>query len=193
MHRHDDGGYANLAALASWGITGWLPTFLREQFSLGQGKAGLSATGYIQMGSYLGVIVGGALSDRWVRRAPRARLYIVVIGFSLGGPSLFLLAGTHLFAAAIAGMLLYGLARGFSDANTMPILCQIINEKYRATGYGFLNLFSTFAGGAMIYAGGVLRDRHVNLSAVFQASAAGLVIAGLTLLAVRPNRSQEEK
>ena len=184
--------YFSLAALASWGITGWLPTFLREQFSLGQGKAGMSATGYIQIGSYLGVLVGGALSDRWVQRNRRGRLYIVVIGFCVGGPSLFLMAGAHLFAGAIAGMLLYGLARGFSDANTMPILCQIIGKKYRATGYGFLNLFSTCAGGAMIYLGGALRDSNVSLVRVFQASALGLVIAGLILLAVRPSRSKEE-
>jgi hypothetical protein len=93
----------------------------------------------------------------------------------------------------LAGMLFYGLARGFSDANVMPILCQIVGGKYRATGYGFLNLFSTFAGGAMIYAGGLLRDANVSLMRVFQASAIGLVIAGLILLAVRPSRCQEER
>lgn len=180
--------YFSLAGLASWGITGWLPTFLREQFSLGQGKAGLAATGYVQLGSYLGVLLGGAWSDRWVQRAPRGRLYVVVIGLCLGGPSLCLMASTGQFAVAIAGMLFYGLARGFSDANVMPILCQIVGGKYRATGYGFLNLFSTFTGGAMIYAGGVLRDANFSLVKVFQASAIGLVIAGLVLLAVRPTR-----
>jgi predicted MFS family arabinose efflux permease len=182
--------YLSLAALAAWGITGWLPTFLREQFSLGQGKAGLAATGYVQLGSYLGVLIGGAWSDRWVQRTPRGRLYVVVIGFCIGGPSLCLMASTGQFAVAIAGMLFYGLARGFSDANVMPILCQIVGGKYRATGYGFLNLFSTFTGGAMIYAGGVLRDANVSLVKVFQASAIGLVIAGCILLAVRPTREE---
>ena len=185
--------YLSLAALAAWGITGWLPTFLREQFSLGQGKAGLAATGYVQLGSYLGVLAGGAWSDRWVRRNPRGRLYVVVIGFCLGGPSLCLMASTGQFATAIAGMLLYGLARGFSDANVMPILCQIISPKYRATGYGFLNLFSTFTGGAMIYLGGVLRESNVGLAKVFQASALGLIIAALVLLAVRPKPAAEER
>lgn len=184
--------YFSLASLASWGVVGWLPTFLKEQFALDESRAGLSATGYTQAGAYLGVLVGGALADRWVLRTPRGRLYIVVIGFCIGGPSLFLMAGTQQFALAVAGMLIYGIARGFSDANTMPILCQIIGEKHRATGYGFLNLFSTFTGGAMIYLGGALRDSNVSLVRVFQASAIGLVIAGLTLLAVRPSRSKEE-
>jgi MFS family permease len=184
--------YFSLASVASWGITGWLPTFLREQFSLGQGKAGMSATGYVQLGSYVGVLIGGAWSDRWVQRTPRGRLYVVVIGFCIGGPALGLMSSAGQFAVAITGMLFYGLARGFSDSNVMPILCQIVGGKYRATGCGFLNLFSTFAGGAMIYAGGVLRDANVNLVKVFQASAIGLVMAGLVLLAVRPSRSKEQ-
>lgn len=184
--------YFSLAAIASWGITGWLPTFLREHFGLGQGKAGLSATGYVQIGSYVGVLIGGFCADRWAQRTPRGRLYLVVIGFCLGGPSLFMMAGAHAFSLAISGMLLYGVARGFSDANTMPILCQIVSPRYRATGYGFLNLFSTFAGGAMIYLGGVLRDADIGLRVVFQASAIGLVIAGAILLFVRPTSSQEE-
>jgi MFS family permease len=184
--------YFSLAAIASWGITGWLPTFLREGFGLGQGKAGLSATGYVQIGSYLGVLIGGVCADRWAQRTPRGRLYLVTIGFCLGGPSLFMMAGAHVFALAICGMLLYGVARGFSDANTMPILCQIVSPRYRATGYGFLNLFSTFAGGAMIYLGGVMRDASIGLRVVFQASALCLVIAGAVLLLVRPSRSREE-
>ncbi len=184
--------YFSLFALGNWGINGWLPTYLREQFSLGEGKAGLSATGYIQMASFVGVLVGGVWSDRWAARNPRGRLYVPCIGFCVGGPFLFLMASTDALAVAILGMLIYGLGRGFSDPSTMPILCQVVSPKYPATGYGFLNLFSTFVGGAMIYAGGALRDAHVDLSRTFQLSAIGLVIAALTLLAVRPNRATEE-
>jgi MFS transporter, Spinster family, sphingosine-1-phosphate transporter len=184
--------YFTLFALANWGINGWLPTYLREQFKLGEGKAGLSATGYIQVASFAGVLIGGVWSDRWARRNPRGRLYVPLIGFCVGGPFLFLMASTDAFAVAILGMLIYGLGRGFSDTSTMPILCQIVSPRYRATGYGFLNLFSTFVGGVMIYAGGALRDAHVDLSKVFQFAALGLVVAGLTLLAIRPNRAAEE-
>lgn len=185
--------YFCLFALANWGINGWLPTYLREQFRLGEGKAGLSATGYIQLASFAGVLLGGWWSDRWARRNPRGRLYVPAIGFCLGGPFLFLMASTNVFPVAIAGMLVYGLGRGFSDASTMPILCQIVSPKYRATGYGFLNLFSTFVGGAMIYAGGALRDAQVGLERVFQLSAAGLVLAALVLLLARPRAEQQRR
>ena len=45
-------------------------------------------------------------------------------------------------ALAIAGLSIYGLMRSFSDANLMPILCQVADSRYRATGYGVLNMFS---------------------------------------------------
>ena len=32
------------------------------------------------------------------------------------------------------------------DANNMPILCQIISAKYRATAYGIMNMVGVFAG-----------------------------------------------
>ena len=94
---------------------------------------------------------------------------------------------------AIAAMILFGLGWGFFDCNNMPILCQIVRQEYRATGYGFLNLFSTFTGGAMIYLGGVLRESNVGLAKVFQASALGLIIAALVLLAVLPKPATEER
>jgi len=52
--------YFCLFALANWGINGWLPTYLREHFKLGLGAAGLSATGYIQLASFVGVLIGGS-------------------------------------------------------------------------------------------------------------------------------------
>lgn len=185
--------YFSLFALANWGINGWLPTYLKEQFHLGQGKAGLSATGYIQLASFVGVLVGGWWSDRWARQNLRGRLYVPVIGFCFGGPFLFLMASTDAFAIAILGMLVYGLGRGFSDTSTMPILCQVVDARYRATGYGFLNLFSTIVGGVMIYVGGAIRDANLPLSTVFQASAICLTIAGLLLLLARPARAGEER
>ena len=32
------------------------------------------------------------------------------------------------------------------DANNMPILCQFVSKKYRATAYGLMNMVGVFAG-----------------------------------------------
>jgi MFS transporter, Spinster family, sphingosine-1-phosphate transporter len=180
--------YNGAIGMAFWVIYGWLPTYLKEHFNLNLGEAGISATSYIQVASFIGVVVGGIIADRWSRKNVRGRLYMPIIGFTLGGPFLFLMASTNIFGVAIAGMIVFGLARGFHDSNLMPIMCQVIDKRYRATGYGFLNFFSTVMGGIMVYVGGALKDANVSLSVVFQFSAVGLLIASWFLLLVRPQK-----
>jgi MFS family permease len=175
-----------LLALAGWGFSGWLPTYLKEHFHMGQGAAGMSATGYVQITAFIGILVGGIWADAWSRRNARGRLFVPAFGFLAAGPALFMAASTDVFALAIAGLMVYGLARGFSDANMMPILCQVVDPRYRATGYGIMNCFSCLTGGVMIYASGALKDRNVDLGTVFQYAAAGLVLAAIVLLLVRP-------
>lgn len=85
-------------------------------------------------------------------------------------------------------MIVYGVARGFNDANLMPVLCQIIDARYIATGYGFLNFLSTIVGGLMVFAGGILRDAHVSLSIIYGGSAVLLLFAAWSLFLVKKQR-----
>ncbi len=71
----------------------------------------------------------------------------------------------------LLGLIGYGLARIFSDANVMPILCQVADKRYRATGYGILNMFWLLVGGIGVILGGVLRDMKINPSYIFDLSA----------------------
>ena len=177
--------YFGILGMVNWMIYGWLPTFLKEHFTLGLGEAGLSATGYVQIGSFAGVLLGGLIADRWHQVNKRARMYVVVIGFTLGGPFLFLMASTQVFIIAIIALIIYGIARGINDANLMPILCQVIDSKYVATGYGFLNLISTVIGAVMVYLGGLLMDAHISLSIIYQVSAVFMILAAWSLLCIK--------
>lgn len=177
--------YFAVLGIVNWLVYGWLPTFLKEHFHLDLGEAGISATGYIQIGSFIGVIVGGILADRWTRKNNRGRIYMLIIGFTLGAPFLFLMASTSVFGIAIIAMLIFGLARGFNDANLMPILRQVADDRYIATGYGFLNFLSTIVGGLMVYVGGALKDARIDLSIIYQFSAVLLLLATWTLFAVK--------
>jgi hypothetical protein len=67
----------------------------------------------------------------------------------------------------------------------MPILCLIVDTRYRATAYGIFNFFSTIIGGVAIYAGGVLRDARIDLSYIYQTAAVIMVVCALLLLGVR--------
>jgi len=171
--------------MANWLVNGWLPTFLKDQFSLDLGTAGISATGYIQIGSFIGVILGGIIADKWVQKNPKGRLNVMIIGFCIGAPFLFLMASTSVFAFAILAMSIFGLARGFNDANLMPMLRQVVDQRYIATAYGFLNFLSTIVGGLMVYVGGALKDAHISLSITYQVIAVVLLLVSLTLSFVK--------
>jgi MFS transporter, Spinster family, sphingosine-1-phosphate transporter len=178
--------YGSLLGMTFWVIYAWLPTFFKDGFNLSLGKAGISATAFIQVASFIGVILGGIMADRWSRKNIKARVYVMAMGYIIGGPFLFLMASTGLFGIAIAGIVIFGLAKGFHDANFMPVICQVVDQRYRATGYGIMSFFSVIAGGIMIYVGGALKDAGISLSLVFQISAAGVLLSGLILLAIRP-------
>lgn len=180
-----------IMGFAGWGIVGWMPTYLQQQFHLAQGEAGLSATGYLQISTLLGLVVGGVLADRWSRINERGRIYVAIFGMLVAAPAIFLTANTAMFMAAIFGLLIFGFARACTDGNTMPILCMVCDDRYRATGFGILNLFSCVIGGLTIWLGGILRDANVNIRHVFEASAVGLLVCAVLLFLIKPVKFSE--
>lgn len=180
--------------VANWGVNGWLPTYLREHFKLGLGAAGMTATGYIQIASFVGVIIGGIWADRWSRTQPLARSFVPAIGLCVVAPCLYFSISGEVLVIAIAGLVVYGIGRGLLDANLMPVMRTVTDERYSATGYGLLNLVSVWVGGVLIYVGGWLKDGGVDLARIFQVAAAGLFAAGILLFSVRrPSRSGGQK
>ena len=183
--------YWGLLGLAGWAVIGWMPTYLNEHFKLSQGTAGLSATGYLQAAALVGVLVGGWWADRWSRVNERGRIYVPLIGVLVAAPGILLSSSIDWLPLAIGGLICFGLAKAFSDSNMMPILCTVTDSRYRATGYGVLNLFSCIIGGLTIYAGGVLRDAAVDVSHVFQFAAASMLVCAALLFCIRPAAKAE--
>jgi MFS family permease len=178
--------YFTLPALAGWVVKDWMPDILKEQFHLGQGRAGISAVVYVQLASLIGVGIGGWLADWWMRRSVRGRIFVSAIGMSFFLPALFGVGNASTLAAAIGFLILFGIGWGFFDCNNMPILCQIVRPQLRATGYGFMNLVSISCGGFADWGFGMLRDRHVALNVIFGVFAAVALISVGIVLAIRP-------
>ena len=103
----------------------------------------------IAVSSFIGVILGGILSDRWVQKNIRGRVYTGAIGLGMTIPALLLLGFGHSFVSVIGAGLLFGIGFGIFDANNMPILCQFVSAKHRATAYGIMNMTGVFAGAAV--------------------------------------------
>lgn len=108
--------------------------------------AGPLSTITIAASSFLGVIVGGLLSDKWVQKNLRGRIYTSAIGLALTIPSLLLLGFGHTLFHVVGAAVCFGVGFGMFDANNMPILCQFVSAKYRGTAYGLMNMVGVFSG-----------------------------------------------
>jgi MFS family permease len=178
--------YFTLPALAGWVVKDWMPDILKEQFQLGQGKAGVSAVVYVQFASLVGVGIGGWLADRWMRHTIRGRIFVSALGMTFFLPALFGVGNAATLELAIAFLILFGLGWGFFDCNNMPILCQIVQPRLRATGYGIMNLVSISCGGFADWGFGALRDRHVPLNVIFGVFAGVALLSVVIVLQIRP-------
>jgi MFS family permease len=181
--------YFTLPALAGWVVKDWMPDILKEQFKLGQGKAGVSAVLYVQFASLIGVGVGGWLADRWMRHSVRGRIFVSALGMSFFLPALFGVGNAGTLVVAIAFLILFGVGWGFFDCNNMPILCQIVRPELRATGYGFMNLVSISCGGFADWGFGALRDHHVPLNVIFGVFAAVALLSIVIVLLIKPHEA----
>ena len=138
--------YFAIPSLPGWGIKNWLPTLFASSLDIDMSRAGPLSTITIAASSFLGVIVGGILSDRWVQKNLKGRIYTSAIGLGLTIPALLLIGFGHSLVSVVGAAFCFGFGYGMFDANNMPILCQFVSSKHRATAYGLMNMAGVFAG-----------------------------------------------
>ena len=184
--------YFAAPSLPGWAIKNWSPTLFSESLGIPMSQAGPISTITIAVSSFIGVIVGGVMSDRWVQRNLRGRVYTGAIGLGLMIPALLLLGFGHSLVAVVGSGLLFGIGYGMFDTNNMPILCQFVSAKYRGTAYGLMNMTGVFAGAAVTEVLGKWTDGG-NLGLGFALlSVFVLVAVSLQLYFLRPKTDNME-
>ncbi|WP_337378589.1 MFS transporter [Phocaeicola plebeius] len=184
--------YFAAPSLPGWATKNWLPTLLAENLDLPMSQAGPISTITIAVSSFIGVLIGGPLSDKWVQKNLRGRVYTGAIGLGLTIPSLLLLGFGHNLVAVVGAGLLFGIGYGIFDTNNMPILCQFVSHKQRATAYGVMNMIGVSAGAFITHLLGRWGDSG-NLGAGFAMLAIVVAIAlGVQLYFLRPKTDNME-
>lgn len=187
--------YFTLPAMAGWIVRDWMPAILKTEFSIGQGKAGVSATLYWMVAAIGAALIGGWLADRWMRRTQRGRIYTSAIGMALIAGAMMGVGwspSTGMLWVAIAFLIMFGLGWGFFDTNNMPILCQIARPHLRATGYGIMNMVSISCGGLADWGFGILLDLRIPLLAIFGIFASVALVSIVFVLMIRPKYTDSE-
>jgi hypothetical protein len=133
---------------------------------------------------FLGLLIGGYWSDRRSIRQPRARIIIPAVAFMLVAPAFWLTGLYDGIGFTILSLAGWGLAEGFLGANMMPIICMVIDARYRATALGVLNCFTACCGGASVYLVGALRDAQVGIQFILTVAGFGVLFCGLFLYLV---------
>ena len=167
--------YFAVASLPGWAVKNWLPTLLSQNLQLDMSRAGPIATITIAASSLLGVVFGGAMSDRWAVKNVRGRIYTSCIGLTLTIPALLLVGFGHSVFGTVSAMVCFGFGYGMTDANYMPILCQFVSPDSRATAYGLMNMTGVFAGALITGQLGKATDAG-SLGAGFAALAAFVLL-----------------
>lgn len=184
--------YFAVPSLPGWATKNWLPTLFANSLDIPMSEAGPISTITIALSSFIGVILGGTISDRWVQRNIRGRVYTGAIGLGMTIPALVLLGYGHSLIAVVGAGLLFGVGFGMFDANNMPILCQFVSAKHRGTAYGIMNMTGVFAGAAVTSLLGKWTDVG-NLGEGFAMLSAMVLLAlALQLYFLRPKTDNME-
>lgn len=167
------------SSVPGWATKNWLPTLFQDNLQLSMEWAGPMATLTISISSFIGVMVGGPMSDRWVKRNVRGRIFTSAMGLGMMIPALILLGlAQNPFFSVLAG-LLFGIGYGMFDSNNMPILCQFVSPRRRAMAYGFMNSLGVIMGAITTQLLGGLAD-SVGLGMCF-ALMGGIIAVALIL------------
>ena len=168
------------------GFKTWMPNHLQEQFGVAKGSAALNAVLWHYLGAFVGVTLGGRISDRLVARRPSIRMETNIVGLALAVPFIVWMAYAPSLPVCGVAMALFGVFRGVYDSNLMASLFDIIPPRYHASGAGIMLSCAFVFGSTSPVVLGILKD-HFS-STVGLASLAGFYLVGAAIIFVARGR-----
>lgn len=180
------------SSVPGWATKNWLPTLFHDNLGLDMQWAGPMATLTIAVSSFVGVMIGGPISDRWVRTNVRGRIFTSAIGLAMMIPALVFIGLGHNALLSVLAGLFFGVGYGMFDANNMPILCQFVSSRQRAMAYGFMNSVGVIMGAITTQLLGGLQE-SIGLGPCFAMMGALLLVSlGLQLIVLHPRSDDKD-
>ncbi len=170
-------------SLCNWMVYTWLPLFLYDKFHLSLAAAGFASTFYIQGPGLIGILLGGWLADAWMKKQQRARIWTQALGLFGAAPFLMLAGVASQPLLLYIALVLYGFGRGIYDSNIMPVLCGLVGDDQRATGYGLLNFVGVLVGGVAAFGAGLVKST-IGLGGAIEFAGAVLLVSAFVVLRI---------
>ncbi|MEN6534822.1 MAG: MFS transporter, partial [Bryobacteraceae bacterium] len=162
------------------GYLTWMPTYLHERFQLSLASAGFSSMFFHFMPAFLGVMLGGRLSDYFALKRPRFRLELQAAGLLMATPFLYLLGVTTSLVPTYFVLGVFGLFRGIYDSNIYASLYEVVQPRFHATATGAMTAFAFVLGALAPIMLGVMKQT-VGLSVGLSSLALVYLTAGISL------------
>ena len=130
----------------------WAPKFVAQKFAAELGDTAVPTAGngtmlYHHVCAFAAIMLGGFVTDAFVKRWPRFRLLFQSCALFLGAPALVFMAYAPSVATTWLAVAVYGVFRGFFEVNTHASLFDVVAPKHRSTAVGLLNMLAFFFGG----------------------------------------------
>ena len=125
----------------------WAPKFAAEKFAVGVAEAGKGVMLWHHLFAFGAILLGGVVTDRFVKRMPRFRLGFQALALLCGAPALLFVGFAPSLATLLVAASAYGVFRGFFEVNTHASLFDVIAPEHRSTAVGLLNMIAFFFGG----------------------------------------------
>ena len=178
-----------------WLLYGWLPTFLRDKFSLNQSDAAFNATVFLQGSTAVGLLGGGILADVLYPFTKASRLWLLTASLVFCAPCLHALGNSDTLMMTRIAAAAFGLFSGLLMGNIFPAAFEVVPANTRASAVGVLNLCGGLMSGFATLFGGLWKsslgiDRLLTLTAVAYSLAGVLLIVGIQLCFPRDSEKQ---
>ena len=164
------------------GFKTWMPSHIENAFGLAKGAAALNAVLWHYLGAFVGVTLGGRISDRFVSRRPSIRMETNIAGLAIAVPFIVWMAYAPSLLSCCAAMALFGVFRGVYDSNLMASLFDLIPQRYHASGAGIMLSCGFVFGSTSPVVLGLVKDTFSSTAAL--ASLAAFYLAGAAVIAV---------
>jgi MFS-type transporter involved in bile tolerance (Atg22 family) len=109
-------------------------------------KSGLTMALFTYTPALVGSVLGGLWADRWAKHDPRGRMSVQILSFIFMAPAMLAMGFMSSGRTLVGNLLLYSLARGFLEVNSMPIFSTVLAPRRWSTAYGLYNLAGTLSG-----------------------------------------------
>ena len=173
------------------GFKTWMPSHLETTFGVAKRSAALNAVLWHYLGAFVGVTLGGRISDRLAARRPSVRMETNMLGLACAVPFIAWMAYAPSLTVCCVAMALFGVFRGVYDSNLMASLFDLIPSRYHASGAGIMLCFGFVFGSTSPVVLGLLKE-HFS-SAAGLASLAAFYLAGAAVIAVARWRAFAQK